>query len=103
MPCAPGAGGLPGAFRKFWPLRAFRLNFLPVRFDKSFVRDHMTRVFYNHKFITEAAVDEIHQILKTRSKCTQLHPRRAQRERDNLLDQLRNIKVPTLLLWGEGK
>jgi pimeloyl-ACP methyl ester carboxylesterase len=62
---------------------------LPVRPDQRFVREHMSRVFFNQKFVTEEAINEIHQILKNRTNVL------------NLIHAARSAKVPTLLLWGE--
>lgn len=74
---------------------------LPVRPDKNFVRDHMSRVFYDPKFITDAAVDEIANILAHRTHVLNLIHAARSAKKDNLLQQLKNLKIPTLLLWGE--
>ena len=74
---------------------------LPVRPDKRFVREHMARVFFNHKFITEDAVEEIYQILNTRVNVLNLIHAARSAKKDNLLKVLPQIKVPTLLVWGE--
>ncbi|RIL08347.1 MAG: alpha/beta hydrolase [Proteobacteria bacterium] len=74
---------------------------LPVRPDKTFVRDHMARVFFSPKFITDQAVDEIHNILTKRTNVLNLIHAARSAKKDNLLHVLKQIKVPTLLLWGE--
>ena len=74
---------------------------LPVRPDRKFVRDHMSRVFYNQQFVTDAAIDEITGILASRTNTLNLIHAARSAKKDNLLKLLPQIKVPTLLLWGE--
>ena len=74
---------------------------LPIRPDKKFVREHMSRVFSNQQFVTEAAIDEIAGILASRSNTLNLIHAARSAKKDNLLKLLPQIKVPTLLLWGE--
>lgn len=74
---------------------------LPVRPDERFIRDHMHRVFKNEKFITEEAIDEIHTIVKNRMNVLNIIHAARSAKRDNLMELLPEIKVPTLLLWGE--
>ncbi len=74
---------------------------LPIRPDKKFVRDHMHRVFKNEQFITDQAVDEIANILKSRVSTLNLIHAARSAKKDNLEKLLGQIKVPTLLLWGE--
>ena len=74
---------------------------LPVRPDEKFIREHMSRVFNNKKFITDEAVKEIHGILNKRMNVLNLIHAARSAKKDNLLKVLKDIKVPTLLLWGE--
>ena len=74
---------------------------LPIRPDKSYVREHMGRVFCQQRFVTEEAIDEIHAILNTRTHVINLIQAARSAKKDNLLNRLPEIKVPTLLLWGE--
>ena len=74
---------------------------LPVRPDRQFVRAHMERVFVNHQFVTDEAVEEIYQILTSRSKTLNLIHAARSAKKDNLLGVLKNIQSPTLLVWGE--
>ncbi|MCB0310341.1 MAG: alpha/beta hydrolase [Bdellovibrionales bacterium] len=75
---------------------------LPIRPDHRFVREHMARVFYNNQFITDEAVDEIAGILKHRMNILNLIHAARSAKKDNLQTVLGEIKVPTLLLWGEN-
>lgn len=74
---------------------------LPIRPDATFVREHMSRVFHNPKFITDHAVNEIAGILTSRMNILNLIHTARSAKKDNLLKELKNIKAPTLLLWGE--
>lgn len=74
---------------------------LPIRPTHKYIREHMARVFYNEHFITDAAVEEIYQILSKRMKVLNLIHAARSAKKDNLLKVLGQIKVPTLLLWGE--
>jgi pimeloyl-ACP methyl ester carboxylesterase len=74
---------------------------LPVRPGREFVEEHMSKVFYNEKFITEEAVGEIVKILEDRGRVLNLIHAARSAKKDNLKDLLGQIKCPTLLLWGE--
>lgn len=74
---------------------------LPVRPGRAFVEEHMRKVFVNEKFITEEAIGEIVTILEDRGRVLNLIHAARSAKKDNLKDLLGQIKVPTLLLWGE--
>jgi 2-hydroxy-6-oxonona-2,4-dienedioate hydrolase len=74
---------------------------LPVRPGRAFVEEHMHKVFYNTEFITESAINEIVTILEDRSHVLNLIHAARSAKKDNLKDVLGQVKVPTLLLWGE--
>ncbi len=74
---------------------------LPVRPNRKYIRDHMSRVFHDGKFITDEAVEEIYQILFKRMNILNIIHAARSAKKDNLLHLLKEIKVPTLLLWGE--
>lgn len=74
---------------------------LPVRPGYQFVREHMEKVFFNQQFVTEEAIGEIVGILEDRARVLNLIHAARSAKKDNLKDLLGQIKVPTLLLWGE--
>lgn len=74
---------------------------LPVRPDKDFLREHMSRVFFNQKFVTDEAIEEVHKILSDKSHVLNIIHAARSAKKDNLKDLLGQIKVPVLLLWGE--
>jgi pimeloyl-ACP methyl ester carboxylesterase len=74
---------------------------LPIRPGYKFVKQHMSKVFYNQRFITDEAVQEIVDILEAKGNVLNLIHAARSAKRDNLHSNLANINVPTLLLWGE--
>jgi len=74
---------------------------LPIRPDQRFIREHMARVFYDRKFITEEAINAIYDVIKERKNVLNIINAARSAKKDYLLDYLKQIKVPTLLLWGE--
>ena len=77
------------------------MDALPVRPGYNFVREHMEKVFFNQEFVTEEAIGEIVSILETKANVLNLIHAARSAKKDNLKDLLGEIKVPTLLLWGE--
>ena len=75
---------------------------LPVRPGEPFVREHMRKVFYNQQHVTEEAISEIVTILENRTRVLNLIHAARSAKKDNLKDVLGQVKVPTLLLWGEN-
>jgi pimeloyl-ACP methyl ester carboxylesterase len=61
----------------------------------------MSRVFYNQKFVTAEAVNEVLTILSSRVNTLNLIHAARSAKKDNMLSLLKQIKTPTLLLWGE--
>lgn len=74
---------------------------LPVRPGEPFVREHMDKVFFHKRCITEEGIQEIVEILKSKSNTMNLISAAKSAKRDNLYDVLPQITCPTLLLWGE--
>lgn len=74
---------------------------LPVRPSPEYLREHMARVFKQSQFISEERIQEIHSIVTERRNTLNLIHAARSAKRDNLLEYLKLIKVPTLLLWGE--
>ncbi len=74
---------------------------LPVRPDHEYLREQMARVFKNPKFITDESIQSVHDILADKGRVLNLIHSARSAKRDNVLDELKQIKIPTLLLWGE--
>ncbi len=75
---------------------------LPIRPGEKFVREHMSKVFYNQEFVTENAIQEIVDILKSKTRTLNLVHAAKSAKRDNMQNLLSQIKCPILLLWGEN-
>lgn len=75
-------------------------SILPVRPNAKFIREHMGKVFFQRKFVTDAAIDEILEILKSRKNHLNLIHAARSAKRDNLQALLPTINIRTLLLWG---
>ena len=75
---------------------------LPVRPDREFIHGHMSQVVYNQELVTKEAIDEIYGIISNKLNLVNLVHAAKSAKRDNLFDLLPQIKVPTLLLWGEN-
>jgi len=74
---------------------------LPVRPSREYIREHMGRVFYNDRFVTEERISEVLDILSSRVNYLNLIHAARSAKKDNLLNSLKFIQAPTLLLWGE--
>jgi 2-hydroxy-6-oxonona-2,4-dienedioate hydrolase len=74
---------------------------LPVRPGEKFVREHMSRVFFDQSFVTESAIKEIADLLKSKLHVLNRIYAARSAKRDNLFDLLPLIDVPSLLLWGQ--
>ena len=74
---------------------------LPLRPDHRFVREHMSKVFFNQALVTEDAIMEVAEILKTRKHVLNLVQAAKSAKKDNLQKLLPIVNQKTLLLWGE--
>lgn len=77
------------------------VDYLPRRPNANFVKEQMSRVFYNQTFVTDEAVKEVVNILATFAMQINILQSAKSAKRDYLLDELKKIKCPTLLLWGQ--
>ena len=72
----------------------------PRRGDKNFIRNKITLTFYDENIVTEEMVDEIYDITSDTRKCLSMVKTAKSAIRHNVGNQLHNITVPTLLVWG---
>jgi len=75
---------------------------LPVRPDRKFIRENMSRVFFDNSFVTDSAIEQMYQILTNRGNMFNLIHAARSAKKDNLKDLLKQIKVPVLLIWGKN-
>lgn len=75
-------------------------NTFPRRGDKNFIRNKITLTFYDEDIVTEEMVDEIYDITSDTRKCLSMVKTAKSAIRHNVGNQLHEITVPTLLVWG---
>lgn len=75
---------------------------LPLRPNATFVRTHMAKVFYNQRFVTEEAIEEIAEILKPKGNVLKMIQAARSAKKDNLQSVLPTLDVPSLLIWGKN-
>ncbi|NSL53232.1 alpha/beta fold hydrolase [Calidifontibacillus erzurumensis] len=68
---------------------------------KKEVREVLKNVFYNHSLITDDHIREFERPLQEKGFYTALKRLVRYREGDLTSDELHNIQIPTLLLWGK--
>lgn len=73
----------------------------PKRGDYDFIKDRTEKTFYDPKVATKELVDEVFEIVNNRMKAVKIIATAKSAIRNNLRDELENIKVPTCLIWGK--
>lgn len=73
----------------------------PKRGDYEFIENKTKDIFYNPDVATKELVDEVFDIVNDRNKAIRIIATAKSAVRHNLGDRLHQIKVPTLLVWGE--
>lgn len=72
----------------------------PKRGDKDYIRKKTEVTFYDPAMATEELVEEVFQITTSRIKVIKVLALAKSAIRSNLNDELNQIKLPTLLIWG---
>ncbi|MEM9889109.1 MAG: alpha/beta hydrolase, partial [Bacteroidota bacterium] len=75
-------------------------NSVPPRANYEFVRSKAEATFYDPKVASKALVDEVYDIVNTREKTLAVIYAARSAIKHNVEGHLHNIKVPTLLIWG---
>jgi pimeloyl-ACP methyl ester carboxylesterase len=73
----------------------------PKRGDYEFIKKRTEFTFFDPNMATKELVDEVFDIVNDRMKAVQVIATAKSAIRHNLGDNLHNIKVPTLLIWGK--
>lgn len=68
--------------------------------DYSYIKGKVEDVFDRKEVVDEALVNHIFEIVQQKSKALSIIGLARDAQKQNLKNQLPNIKVPTLLLWG---
>lgn len=74
----------------------------PKRGDKEYIRKKTELTFYDPKMATEELVDEVYSITNNRMKAIKIIALAKSAIRNNLGEELNQIKQPTLLVWGHN-
>ncbi|MDQ3073340.1 MAG: alpha/beta hydrolase [Bacteroidota bacterium] len=72
----------------------------PKRQDYNFVKTKTEYTFYDPNVATKDLVDEIYEIVNSRSKGLRVIMMAKSAIRHNLSKEIQNIKAPTCLIWG---
>ncbi|MEM0992820.1 MAG: alpha/beta hydrolase [Bacteroidota bacterium] len=75
-------------------------NSVPPRANYEFVKSKTEATFYDPKVATKALVDEVYDIVNTREKTLAVIYAARSAIKHNVEKRLHEIKVPTLLVWG---
>ncbi len=74
----------------------------PKRGDYNYIRKKTELTFYDPEIATKELVDEVFEIVNNRLKVIKIIALAKSAIRHNLGEELREIKVPTLLIWGQN-
>lgn len=74
----------------------------PKRGDYEFIRKKTELTFYDPKMATKELVDEVYSITNNRLKAIKIIALAKSAIRNNLGEELNQIKQPTLLVWGNN-
>lgn len=74
----------------------------PKRGDREYIRKKTELTFYDPKMATEELVDEVYSITNNRMKAIKIIALAKSAIRNNLGEELSQIKQPTLLVWGQN-
>jgi 2-hydroxy-6-oxonona-2,4-dienedioate hydrolase len=74
----------------------------PKRGDYDYIRKKTEVTFYDPAMATKELVDEVYEIVNVRLKVIKVIALAKSAIRNNLGDELKEIKIPTLLIWGNN-
>ncbi len=74
----------------------------PKRGDKEYIRNKTAFTFYDPAMATDELVDEVFEITNNRMKVIKIIALAKSAIRNNLGDELKAIKQPTCLIWGNN-
>jgi pimeloyl-ACP methyl ester carboxylesterase len=72
----------------------------PKRGNYEYVKERVSYTFYDPTVATKELVDEIFDTTNSIPKCLRIVAIAKSAQRNNLADEIPNIKIPTLLVWG---
>lgn len=72
----------------------------PRRGSYDYIKERVAYTFYDPQVASKELVDEVFETTKSIPKCMRIVAIAKSAQRNNLTEDLHNIKVPTLLVWG---
>jgi pimeloyl-ACP methyl ester carboxylesterase len=72
----------------------------PKRGNYEYIRERVGYTFYDPNVATKELVDEVFETTKSIPKCMRIVSIAKSAQRNNMAEEIPNIKVPTLLVWG---
>jgi len=74
----------------------------PKRGDYDYIKNKTAQTFYDPAMATKELVDEVFEITKNRVKVIKIIALAKSAIRNNLGEELNQIQIPTLLIWGKN-
>jgi pimeloyl-ACP methyl ester carboxylesterase len=72
----------------------------PKRGNYDYIRERVSYTFYDPNVATKELVDEVFETTKSIPKCMRIVAIAKSAQRHNMAEQITNIVIPTLLVWG---
>lgn len=72
----------------------------PKRGNYEYIRERVAYTFYDPNVATKDLVDEVFETTKSIPKCMRIVAIAKSAQRHNMAEEIPNIKIPTLLVWG---
>ncbi len=74
----------------------------PKRGDKEYIRKKTELTFFDPKVATDELVDEVYEIVNNRMKALKIITMARSAIKNNLGEELKDIKIPACLIWGKN-
>ncbi len=74
----------------------------PNKESRDYIKKKTEFTFYNPKFATDELVDEVFETVNNRQKAIRVITMAKSAVRHNLRDELKNLTIPTKLIWGKN-
>ncbi len=72
----------------------------PKRGNYQYIKERVAYTFYDPAVASKALVDEVFEITNSIPKCMRIVAIAKSAQRNNMADEIPNISIPTLLVWG---
>jgi pimeloyl-ACP methyl ester carboxylesterase len=72
----------------------------PKRGNYDYIRERVSYTFYDPSVASKDLVDEVFETTNSIAKCMRIVAIAKSAQRNNMAEEIPNIKIPTLLVWG---